>query len=615
MASKVRRSTERWQHSWQSIMSVLGLRRYRLGCSFVPSSEPGNWFTIAPDPRRTTIVSYELALGLERERTRYNLECLEIARRSRKLYVGHRLGFCDLFVPVMEEKALRGVLVCGPVLARAPTLATLKSEWQELTRAPAEPDDESFLRFVRSTLDCHVFEAETFVELVRHLETVARKISGSSRVGGPMISNVEEGMAFRRRVPEAGMWELAAEMVDRESNAPWMASYRATDRGYEGLARLPNHVIAVAPYWSDDRELDPADMLIRTDQLQRLCAALARDSENTVAGRIGSQAAFFLTHIETRSARPRLVSFAERVRRVASRQLGADVFCGFSAAARHGSELPQRYDEAFWALLWGLHNGERHTFHGDRGTRDTAQSPGLYRSARLLYEHFGTGRPRETDLSAEQVVKDVLWISNGSLEVVRSHLLQILWELLALTERRAAIDKRTVSDLLANVSERLRDSHTTQALAGSFIKLTRELAETIERPEAADRKSKLERARRLVEQSDRGAALDLDSIAAKIGMSRSNFTRCFRAAYHTSFSEFVVRSRVERSKQLLQSTTLDASQVSAEAGWSSVSYFCQAFKRTTGMTPGEYQRRTHVEATSSSSELFGGRRPSARPAK
>jgi AraC-like DNA-binding protein len=182
-------------------------------------------------------------------------------------------------------------------------------------------------------------------------------------------------------------------------------------------------------------------------------------------------------------------------------------------------------------------------------------------------------------------------------------LLQILWELLALTERRAAIDKRTVSDLLANVTERLRDSRTTQALAGAFVQLTRELADTIQRPEAADRKSKLERARRLVEQADRGAALDLDSIAAKIGMSRSNFTRGFRAAYHTSFSEFVLRTRVERSKQLLQSTTLDASQVSIEAGWSSVSYFSQAFKRTTGMTPGEYQRRTRGASQMSAPSL------------
>jgi AraC-like DNA-binding protein len=573
-------------------MHVHGLRRFRLGCSLIASSEPHLWFTIAPDPRRTTIVAYELALGLERERTRHNLECLEVVRRSRKTHVARRLGFCDLFVPVLEGKTLHAVLVCGPVLAQAPTASALKARWEELTRAPVEPDDESFSRFVRSTLDSHVFEAETFAELIRYLEGLARKISGSFRASGKMQDTVQSSMALRRGVPEAGMWELAAEMVDREGNAPWMASYRSTDRGYEGLARLPNHVITVAPYWSDDREFEPADLLIRTHQLQRLCAAFARDSENTVAGRIGSEAAFFLTHFDPKSARSRLLSFAERVRRLASRQLGADVYCGFSAAARHGSELPQRYDEAFWALLWGLHNGERHMFYGERGSRDSAESPGLYRSARLLYEHFGTGRPRETDLAAEQVVKDVLWLSNGSLEVVRSHLLQILWELIALTERRAAIDKRTISDLLANVNERLRDSRTTQALAGAFVKLTRELAETVQRPEAADRKSKLERARRLVEQADRGAALDIDSIAAKVGMSRSNFTRYFRAAYRTSFSQFVVRTRVERSKQLLQSSTLDASQVSAEAGWSSVPYFFQAFKRTTGMTPGEYQRRT-----------------------
>src|SRR5450432_90527 len=181
-----RRSTPAWRHSWHSIMNVHGLSRFRLGCSLVASSEPHNWFTIAPDPRRTTIVAYELALGLERERTNHNLECLEVVRRSHKTHVARRLGFCDLFVPVLEGKTLHAVLVCGPVLAQAPTASALKAWWEELTRSPTEPDDESFLRFVRSTLDSHVFEAETFSELIRYLETLARKISGSFRVPGRM---------------------------------------------------------------------------------------------------------------------------------------------------------------------------------------------------------------------------------------------------------------------------------------------------------------------------------------------------------------------------------------------------------------------------------------------
>jgi AraC-like DNA-binding protein len=586
------RATQTWTYAWYSLMAAQALRHLRVGCSFVPQTEPGNWFTIVDDPRRTTVVAFELAMGLERERTQYNLAGVEIVRKHRTIHVGQHSGFSDVFVPVARGKTLYGVLVSGPILTREPTAPWLKSLWQELSGATTDPDDEAFLRFARSTLDSHVFEGEALDVVIGQVQDIANAMSGGARIRHRVLDGSDQWLASRRRAPEASMWTMASEMVDREANAAWMASYRATDRALEGLPRLPNHVIAVAAHGSDEDDLEPVDLLIRTHRLQRACAAFANEFPNTVAGRIGSQAAFFLTYIDPApQARSRLIAFAERLRRMARRRLGTDVYFGFSAAARLGGELPRRYDESFWAVLLGLHNAQRHTFYGERGARHSAESPGLYRSARVLYEHFAVGRPRETDLCAEQVVKEVLWLSSGSLEVVRSHLLQILWELLTLTERRAAIDKRTVSDLLANVTSRLRESRTTQALAGLFVELTRELAETVARPGAADRRSKLERARRLVEQSDRAARLDLATVAAKIGMSRSNFTRSFRATYRTSFGEFVVRTRVERSKRLLRSTTLGMSQISAEAGWSSPSYFFQAFKRTTGTTPGQYQRR------------------------
>jgi AraC-like DNA-binding protein len=125
--------------------------------------------------------------------------------------------------------------------------------------------------------------------------------------------------------------------------------------------------------------------------------------------------------------------------------------------------------------------------------------------------------------------------------------------------------------------------------------MVRELLETVERPGELGRRAKLERARRMVEHGGPQARLDLDSVAAGVGMSRSNFARCFRATYGTTFGEFVLRSRIERSKKLLRGTALKIADVSNEAGWSSPSYFHQAFKRLTKMTPEQYKHRVHVQ--------------------
>jgi AraC-like DNA-binding protein len=188
----------------------------------------------------------------------------------------------------------------------------------------------------------------------------------------------------------------------------------------------------------------------------------------------------------------------------------------------------------------------------------------------------------------------VLWISSGNLEVMRSHFLEVLWELLSLTERRDVVDRRTSSEWLEGFTVRLRTARTTHEVTHSFTQMVRELLDTVERPGELGRRAKLERARRMVEHGRAHARLDLDSVAASVGMSRSNFARCFRSTYGTTFGEFVLRSRIERSKKLLRGTALKITDVSNEAGWSSPSYFHQAFKRLTKMTPEQYKHRVHI---------------------
>jgi AraC-like DNA-binding protein len=589
-------SPEAWMVAWRSLMDASSLHRLRLGCSFVPRTEPDNWFGIADDPRRTTVVSFELSYGLERERSEYGLRGLAIARETKRTHVGERAGFADFFIPVVRAGEVCGVLVCGPVLHHVPTIASLKDAWRGITGAPADPDDEAFLRFVRCTLDSHVYEGDALRRLLRHVESMATTMAGTDSPSARMQDDLSGWLELRRAVPEAGMWDVASEIVDPEKNAQWTASYRATDRELEGIPQMPNFVVAVAPCDPERGELDATALLLRTHALQRACGTFALSLRNTVAGRIGSEAAFFLTFLDTNRPdreRSRLAALADKIDRFSKRILGTEVVCGFGERARHGAELPTRYDEALWAALWGLHKGRKISFYADAGGHDPTSAAGLYRSTRALGQSFTAGRRRETGIAAEQVVKDVLWVSDGGLEVMRSHFLEVLWELLAIAERRDALDRRVSSEMLADFSVRMRRSRTTHDVTHSFTALVRELLHAAERPGQLGRRARLERACRLVE-SGQGTGLDLVTVAARVGMSRSRFAAAFRETYRTSFGQFAQRARLERSKAMLRGTTLKAAEVGAEAGYSSPSYFHQAFKRMVGMTPEQYRQSIRV---------------------
>ncbi|HEV8245013.1 MAG TPA: hypothetical protein VGP93_04570, partial [Polyangiaceae bacterium] len=465
-----------WRATWGAMMGVSTLRQMRLGCSFIPRSEPNNWFAVVDDPRRSTITQFELSQGLEQARTEYNLAYVELARRTRRTQIGHRAGFADLFVPVVDDQSVEGVLVCGPILDQQPSADALKREWQQISGALVDPDDETFLRYVRSVLDSHVFEGRSFEMLVSHVQGLASAMAGTSL--RPAKRDMRSWLALRSRVPEVSMWDVASELVDPHTNARWIASYRGTDRSLLGIARMPNYVVTVAPFFRDAAMLDAAELMLRTHVFQRTCAALASELPNTIAGRLGAEAAFFLTHIATERkdrARSRLVALGERLRRLIRQKLDTDVVCGFSSLAVHGGELPVRYDEAMWAVLWGLHKNEALTFHADTGQKSASPTAGLYRSSRVLCESFARGGRRETAVAAQRVVKDVLWISSGSLEVMRSHFLQILWELLALIEQRDIVDKRTSTEMEMGFTAQLKKARATHEVTNSFTELVSEL--------------------------------------------------------------------------------------------------------------------------------------------
>jgi AraC-like DNA-binding protein len=586
-----RARTESWNIAWQTVMGTWSLRKFGLGCSFVPRTERQNWYPVVEAPNKSNVVALELEHGFERARTDYNLSCLDIAWKTKQVHVGRRAGFVDLFVPAVRSGRVEGVLVCGPLFEREPSVASLKAEWESIIGHTVTPTDDSFLRFVRSSLDTPLFEREAFELLKRHLHQLAAAMAGSER---QIQLTIGAFHALRGKVPETGMWHLAAELVDPEGNPRWTASYRHTDRSYLGLVEMPDHVVTVAPVWPEGASFEPAELLVRTHRWQRACADFAMTLPNTISGRVGAEAAFFLTRIDayrTSRRRTRLIAFAEKLQKLARKVLEADVACGFSDRAVHGGQLPARHAEALWAVLWGLHKAQPHTFYEESGREGQTTIGRLYHDTRVLYESFASGRRRESGVWAQQIVKDVLWISSGSLEVMRSHFLEILWELVALTERRNALEGRTASDLLLRVNVRLRGANSTQTVANAFVEIANELAGFVDRPREVERKAKLERARRIVEQAQNGSALDLITVSRKVGMSRAHFARCFRAAYGVPFGEFVQRSKVERSKNLLRSSALSLAQVCAQSGWASTSYFHQAFKRRVGMTPDQYRRR------------------------
>lgn len=83
--------------------------------------------------------------------------------------------------------------------------------------------------------------------------------------------------------------------------------------------------------------------------------------------------------------------------------------------------------------------------------------------------------------------------------------------------------------------------------------------------------------------------ITLDTLASLSHMNKYYMAHAFTKYTGVSPITYLLQKRIQEGKSLLESTTYSISQVSTVLGFSSQSYFAQAFKKATGKTPQQYR--------------------------
>ena len=103
----------------------------------------------------------------------------------------------------------------------------------------------------------------------------------------------------------------------------------------------------------------------------------------------------------------------------------------------------------------------------------------------------------------------------------------------------------------------------------------------------------LTRLRRVRDRIDREYArpLNVDALAADIGMSSGHLSRQFRLAYGESPYAYLMTRRIERAMALLRRGDLGVTEVCFEVGCASLGTFSTRFTELVGMSPSAYRKQ------------------------
>jgi AraC family transcriptional regulator len=146
----------------------------------------------------------------------------------------------------------------------------------------------------------------------------------------------------------------------------------------------------------------------------------------------------------------------------------------------------------------------------------------------------------------------------------------------------------------ASADARLRD------ILDAFVDLAATVRSERDRIQAAGAATRAELHRRVL----KGRALlddtlersfDLDSAAAEACLSPHHFHRTFSAALGEAPYAYVARRRIERARRMLEESDMPVADICAAVGYESLASFTTRFRRKVGTTPAAYRTKFRKE--------------------
>ncbi len=93
-----------------------------------------------------------------------------------------------------------------------------------------------------------------------------------------------------------------------------------------------------------------------------------------------------------------------------------------------------------------------------------------------------------------------------------------------------------------------------------------------------------------IERNYMKSDVNLNSVCNYLAMSTSYFSTLFKSCTGETFIEALTKKRMEKARELLESTSLKSYEIAEKVGFGDPHYFSVAFKKATGKTPTEYAR-------------------------
>lgn len=230
-----------------------------------------------------------------------------------------------------------------------------------------------------------------------------------------------------------------------------------------------------------------------------------------------------------------------------------------------------------------------------------------------LDEHRTVGFPSDSeecdessfDINIQEEKQLMNMVVNGDIPTIT----KLLAELMRRNQNKSIEQQRELHHHLLNLyfiivnSQGIRPDEGLQPQTQEFVRNFRdlynvglmnrkvtELFSRLAQRYASDKKELLHVIIDFIEQNY-NKALYLDRVAEEVKLSYTYVSQYIKKATGTTFVDFLRNVRIEKAKELLKEDNKSVNEVALSVGFESANTFIRTFKKSVGMTPGEYKRK------------------------
>ena len=266
--------------------------------------------------------------------------------------------------------------------------------------------------------------------------------------------------------------------------------------------------------------------------------------------------------------------------------IGMDVSICVGNRVKHLEELIISYNNAFLALQYRYLLGGAMLL--DLESQKLGMNISLHEQLQELTDALKSGRKESMDLVFSRMEEEIkgAMVEKSRACLYLHQIIRSVRTVYEMVESDSEKIQRKQDELLQKVAEQ----KTFQLAIGIVKEYAQQVMEELVNLNSSSGQRQAVMAIDYIQNNYMDPDLSLNSLCNYLCISTSHFSTIFKEVTGETFMEVLIRTRMQKAKELLENTTLKNYEIAEKVGFSDPHYFGISFKKMTGKTPTEYAR-------------------------